>query len=64
MKSVTFIEIDINYCSLEYAVPPCMASGGPKCFNTKATCQALPSYTNEVVTLRFAEGSADLVEAG
>lgn len=64
-KVVEFIEIDIDYCSLNYAVPPCMApSGEAKCFNTKATCKSRPSFQQETVTLRFAKGAAYLREAG
>lgn len=63
MKRLEFIEIDIDYCSLDYGVLPCAASGSVKCFNTKATCQARPSYDNEVITLRFAVGSSYLNES-
>lgn len=63
MKRLEFIEIDIDYCSLDYGVLPCAASGSVKCFNTKATCQARPSYDNEIITLRFAVGSSYLNES-
>ncbi len=64
-KVVEFIEIDIDYCSLDYAVPPCMAPAGQEpCFNTKSTCKARPSFQQETVTLRFAKGAAYLKETG
>lgn len=56
-KVIEYIEIDIDYCSLEYGVPPCMAelgvTGDHKCFNTLSTCQDRLNFTNVPVTLRF-----------
>jgi len=61
LQSLTFIEIDIEFCSLVYGVPPCMASlvsspptGTIKCFNSRATCQDIDNFSPEDVTLRFA----------
>lgn len=60
-RSITYVEIDVDYCSLTYSVAPCQATltGSPptgtrKCFNTKNTCQDLANFTNVPVTLRFA----------
>lgn len=53
MKSLTYIEIDIPFCDLSYGVAPCTASGGPKCFNSKKTCQDAENFTPGTVTLRF-----------
>ena len=57
-KILQYIEIDIDYCSLTYGVAPCTASipttGAIKCFNTLATCQDRPHFSNAPVTLRFA----------
>jgi hypothetical protein len=71
VKTLTFVEIDIDTCALSYGVAPCTATlAGPnptgtrKCFNTKATCQDRPNYSNAPVTLRFAIGTAYLVESG
>lgn len=71
MKALTFVEVDIEVCSLAYGVAPCTATlageeptGTRKCFNTKATCQDRPNFATSTVTLRFAMGSAYLVESG
>ncbi len=71
MKALTFVEIDVDYCSLTYGVGACTATlSGPeptgtrKCFNTKVTCQAKAAFANAPVTLRFAIGTAYLAESG
>lgn len=71
MKSLTFVEIDIEVCSLAYGVAPCVATlSGPtptgtrKCFNTRATCQDRDHYAASTVTLRFAQGAGYLAESG
>jgi hypothetical protein len=59
---LTYVEIDVDYCSLTYGVAPCTASipgtGTAKCFNTRASCQDLGNFTNIPVTLRFAVASS------
>ncbi|RYE48345.1 MAG: hypothetical protein EOP24_08010, partial [Hyphomicrobiales bacterium] len=59
---LTYVEIDVDYCSLTYGVAPCTASipgtGTTKCFNTRASCQDLSNFTNVPVTLRFAVASS------
>src|SRR5690606_33070581 len=56
-KALNYIEIDVDYCSLTYSVPPCMAAlgvtGDVKCFNSLGTCQDPDNFANEPVTLRF-----------
>lgn len=49
------IEIDGDYCSLDFGVAPCTATGtgDAKCFNTLASCQDTPNYTTSVKTYRF-----------
>lgn len=71
MKSLTFIEIDIDVCSLVFGTSPCTATmtgeaptGTRKCFNTIATCQDRANLTLEPVTLRFAIGTDYLAESG
>lgn len=58
MQSLTYIEIDVDYCSRTYGVAPCTASipttGAAKCYNTKRTCQDRTHFSNAPVTLRFA----------
>lgn len=60
----TVIEIDLDFCTLQYGVPPCMASadsnGGQKCFNTYASCQDRENYTPAPRTYRFCENVARL----
>lgn len=67
MKSLSYIEIDIGLCALEYGVAPCTASisttGSIKCFNTKRTCQDRDNYEEEDVTLRFAVSTEYLPRA-
>lgn len=57
MKSLTYIEVDVDYCANTYGVLPCTASipatGSAKCFNSIATCQDREHFVNEPVTLRF-----------
>lgn len=71
-KALVFVELDIDYCALRYGettdAGTCPAVLGvdseAKCWNTKATCAARPSYLSSTVTLRFAEGTAYLAESG
>jgi hypothetical protein len=55
--ALTFVEIDIPVCSLSFGVSPCTAvgSGDDKCFNCLSTCQDLPNFTEEIITIRFAK---------
>ena len=68
MKALTFIEIDIDYCSLTYGTAPCTAvlgtTGADRCYNTIATCQARAAFANAPVTLRFAIDTLALPESG
>ena len=68
MKALTFVEIDIDYCSLTYGTAPCTAAlgvtGSDRCYNTIATCQARAAFANAPVTLRFAIDTLALPESG
>lgn len=68
MKALTFVEIDIDYCSLTYGTAPCTAvlgtTGADRCYNTIATCQARAAFANAPVTLRFAIDTMALPESG
>jgi hypothetical protein len=47
MKRLNFFELDLPRCANVYGTSPCtasVASGGKKCFNTRATCQDLENY--------------------
>ena len=46
-EHIYIVELELDYCSLEFGVAPCTAtgSGDAKCFNTFETCQDLPNYT-------------------
>lgn len=59
--ALTYVEIDVDYCSLTYGAGLCTAAigvtGDIKCFNTLATCQDRSNFTNAPVTLRFAVAS-------
>lgn len=48
-ERITLVEIDIKRCSLTYGQGACTANGDP-CFNSYATCQVKPAYSETVVT--------------
>lgn len=56
-KLLTYVELDIDYCSLSYGESPCTAAigitGSNKCYNSLNTCQDRPNFTSSTVTLRF-----------
>ena len=62
MKIVEYFEMDIPVCSLVFGSAPCTASGTPKCYNTRKTCQDQEHYTEKTTTLRF--GKQDAEDAG
>lgn len=66
LLALTFVEIDIPVCSLTHGTSPCTATGtgDARCFNCLSTCQDLPNYDEEEVTLRFAKPTDDLDGAG
>lgn len=63
-RALTYVEVDVDRCSLTYGVAPCMAAlgvtGDIKCFNSLGTCQDRANFTNSPVTLRFAQASDHL----
>lgn len=63
-EALEYIEIDIDWCSLNYGVAPCTASipatGDVKCFNSLNTCQDRANYDPATVTLRFAKPTSHL----
>jgi len=76
-KSITFVEVDVDQCSLTYGVAPCMAvlgtaeevaggtaTGTIKCFNSLGTCQDRANFDNAPVTMRFAKPASYLPESG
>lgn len=62
--SLTYVEIDIDRCSLTYGSAPCTASipatGSQKCFNSKSTCQDREHFSDGGVTLRFGKDASFL----
>ncbi len=56
-KSLVYVEVEQDYCSLLYGVAPCTASipttGAAKCYNTRKTCQDIANFASAPVTLRF-----------
>lgn len=56
--SLTYFEIDLDYCANTFGSAPCTASvaNSPfrKCYNTLKTCQDRAHFINSPVTLRFA----------
>jgi hypothetical protein len=59
MKSLSYIELDVPFCTRVYGVAPCTASipttGDIKCFNSKNTCQDTANFLAADVTWRFAK---------
>lgn len=60
MKALTYVALDIPYCSLTYSNSPCTAGGNSPldipCLNTEFTCQDSVHFTESTVTLLFAIG--------
>lgn len=54
-KPCTKVEIDLDFCSLEYGTSPCTASGssGMECYNTFHTCQDKTNYDKTTKTYKF-----------
>ena len=56
-RALTYVEIDVDHCSLTYGTAPCTAAipttGSRKCFNSLGTCQDRSNFTNVPVTYRF-----------
>lgn len=58
---ITLVQIDQDFCSLNYGVAPCTASSPDnKCFNTYKTCQDQVNYDKSFVTLTFGKPQSDL----
>ena len=55
---LTYVEIDVDRCSLTYGTSPCVAAipttGDIKCFNSLASCQDRANFANTPITYRFA----------
>lgn len=67
LRSLTFIELDIQFCDLVFGVAPCTASlvsspptGTIKCFNSRSSCQDIANFTPSDVTLRFSKPTSYL----
>ncbi|MET4315878.1 hypothetical protein [Bradyrhizobium sp. RT4b] len=64
MKSLSYIELDVPFCTHVYGVAPCTASipttGTIKCFNSKNTCQDTAHFLASDVTWRFAKPASYL----
>lgn len=62
MKRLTYVEIDLRYCSRTYGVAPCTAqlgvTGAEKCFNTRKTCQDIAHYAETPTTIRFMKNTS------
>ena len=63
-ERITYIELDLDRCSLTYGSSPCTAAigvtGERKCFNCLATCQDKDNYASETVTARYSKASGAL----
>lgn len=58
-EPITFVEIDLGFCSLTYSNSPCTAAvgvtGTQKCFNARETCQDPDNYTDSTKTYRYCQ---------
>lgn len=64
-RPVRIVEIDVDYCTLQFGVGACTASlslpGVPrKCYNTFNTCPVKELFNPAPLTLRFVEPRSDL----
>jgi len=57
-EPIAIIQIDQDFCKLEYGQAPCNAevgvTGSQKCYNTRKTCQDGANYDRGEITLNFA----------
>jgi hypothetical protein len=62
-EPVEIVEIDMDYCSLDFGVGDCPATlGGAvthKCFNTFFTCPVREAFDKQVLTYRFVQSRAN-----
>ena len=62
-QPLTYVEIDLAYCSRTFGVAPCTASGADQCFNTRNRshdCEDPANYLATDLTVRFAIDSGFL----
>lgn len=65
-RSLTYVEIDMDFCQLTYGTSPCQAvlgdTGSIKCFNTRPNCQDPDNYDPAPLTMRYAMPTSFLPE--
>jgi len=63
-RALVYVEVDVDYCSLRYGEGACPAILGvdsaDKCFNSLKTCAVRTAFTNDPVTIRFAQDNVYL----
>lgn len=63
-RALTYCELDLRRCSLDYGTAPCTAAigvtGTRKCYNSPKTCQDPDNFSATTLTLRFAMSTQDL----
>ena len=63
-QPLILVEVDYDFCNLEYGTSPCTASLGVsgirKCYNTRKTCQDPQNYDRGTITLTFVEPHIDM----
>jgi hypothetical protein len=60
---IDIIEIDLDYCTLDYGDSTCLAVlevDQNKCFNTLKTCGAVDNYAPSIYTYRFCSDQSDI----
>lgn len=58
-RVVTYVEIDVDRCSLSFGEGACPATGDKKCYNSFGTCPVRTSMVIEPVTLILSEPTED-----
>lgn len=61
------LELDQDFCGLEYGIGECTATlgeGGRKCFNTRKTCQDSANYDRQSKTLFFCSNRVQMPSDG
>lgn len=61
-EAITIVEIEADYCQLDFGVAPCTAtgSGDSKCFNTFRTCQDQVNFDGAPKVYRFCSNVSPL----
>ncbi len=61
---VQIVELHLDFCSLNFGVPPCLADGTAlPCYNTRATCKSAATYAASTKIYRFSSARVEGLQA-